>query len=45
LDLGGLSSGTDYLYDDHYQQIATMQAGHGYSADGLEFLLTPWSTA
>ena len=25
--LGGLSSGTDYIYNDHYQQIATVNAG------------------
>jgi len=43
--LGGLSSGTDYIYDDHYQQIATVQAGNGYTADGHEFLITPWNTA
>jgi hypothetical protein len=43
--LGGLSTGTDYIYNDHYQQIATVQAGNGYSADGHEFLITPWNTA
>jgi hypothetical protein len=43
--LGGLSSGTDYIYDDHYQQIATVNAGNGLSADGHEFLITPWNTA
>src|SRR5580693_4881957 len=43
--LGGLASGTDYIYNDHYQQIATVQAGNGYSADGHEFLITPWNTA
>jgi arylsulfotransferase ASST len=43
--LGGLSSGTDYIYNDHYQQIATVNAGNGYSADGHEFLITPWNTA
>ncbi len=43
--LGGLSTGTDYIYNDHYQQIATVQAGNGYSADGHEFLITPWGTA
>jgi hypothetical protein len=43
--LGGLSSGTDYIYNDHYQQIATVNAGHGLSADGHEFLITPWNTA
>jgi hypothetical protein len=43
--LGGLASGTDYIYNDHYQQIATVQAGNGYTADGHEFLITPWNTA
>jgi hypothetical protein len=43
--LGGLSSGTDYIYNDHYQQIATVSAGNGLSADGHEFLITPWNTA
>src|ERR1700733_10286029 len=26
---GGLSSGTDYIYNDHYQQIAAVNAGNG----------------
>jgi hypothetical protein len=43
--LGGLSSGTDYIYNDHYQQIAAVNAGNGLSADGHEFLITPWNTA
>ena len=43
--LGGLASGTDYIYNDHYQPIATVSAGNGYSADGHEFLITPWNTA
>jgi Arylsulfotransferase (ASST) len=43
--LGGLSTGTDYIYNDRYQQIATVQAGNGLSADGHEFLITPWDTA
>ncbi len=43
--LGGLSSGTDYIYNNHYQQIATVNAGNGLSADGHEFLITPWNTA
>jgi Arylsulfotransferase (ASST) len=43
--LGGLSSGTDYIYNDHYKQIAEVKAGDGYSADGHEFLITPWNTA
>jgi hypothetical protein len=43
--LGGLSSGTDYIYNDHYQPIATVNAGNGLSADGHEFLITPRNTA
>ena len=38
-------SGTDYIYNDHFQQIATVNAGNGLSADGHEFLITPWNTA
>jgi Arylsulfotransferase (ASST) len=43
--LGGLANGTDYIYNDHFQQIATVNAGNGLSADGHEFLITPWNTA
>jgi hypothetical protein len=43
--LGGLSSGVDYIYNAHYRHIATVKAGNGYSADGHEFLITPWNTA
>jgi hypothetical protein len=43
--LGGLSSGTDYIYNEHFQPIATVNAGNGLSADGHEFLITPWNTA
>ncbi|HEY5286265.1 MAG TPA: arylsulfotransferase family protein [Solirubrobacteraceae bacterium] len=43
--LGGLASGTDYIYNDHYQQIAAVNAGNGLGADGHEFLITPWNTA
>jgi hypothetical protein len=43
--LGGPSHGTDYIYNDHYQQIATVNAGNGLSADGHEFLITPQNTA
>jgi Arylsulfotransferase (ASST) len=43
--LGGLSSGTDYIDNEHYQQIATVNAGNGLSADGHEFLITPWNIA
>ena len=39
--LGGLSTGTDYIYNDHYQQIAAVKAGNGLAADGHEFLITP----
>jgi hypothetical protein len=30
--LGGLSSGTDYIDNDHFQQIATVIAGNGSAA-------------
>lgn len=43
--LGGLAQGTDYIYDDHYRQIAEVHAGDGYSADGHEFQITPQNTA
>jgi hypothetical protein len=43
--LGGLSSGTDYIYNTRFQQIATVNAGNGLSADGHEFLITPQNTA
>jgi hypothetical protein len=43
--LGGLANGTDYILNDRYQQIATVNAGNGLSADGHEFLITPWNTA
>jgi hypothetical protein len=43
--LGGLASGTDYIYNDHYQQIGVVNAGNGLSADGHEFLITPQNTA
>jgi YVTN family beta-propeller protein len=42
---GGLSSGADYIYNDHFKQIATVRAGNGYRADGHEFLITPSNTA
>jgi arylsulfotransferase ASST len=42
---GGLAKGVDYIYNDKYQQIATVQAGNGLSADGHEFLITPQNTA
>jgi Arylsulfotransferase (ASST) len=43
--LGGLSQGTDYIYDRDYHEIAAVHAGNGYAADGHEFLITPWNTA
>jgi hypothetical protein len=43
--LGGVSTGTDFIYNDHYKLIAAVKAGNGYSADGHEFLITPWNTA
>ena len=43
--LGGLSNGTDSIYNQHFQQIATVNAGNGLGADGHEFLITPWNTA
>jgi hypothetical protein len=43
--LGGLATGTDYIYNDRYQPIATVNAGNGLSADGHEFLITPQNTA
>ncbi|HTR75557.1 MAG TPA: arylsulfotransferase family protein [Solirubrobacterales bacterium] len=43
--LGGLAQGTDYIYNDRYQPIATVDAGNGLSADGHEFLITPQDTA
>jgi Arylsulfotransferase (ASST) len=42
---GGVGNGTDYIYNDHYQQIATVQAGNGLAADAHEFYITPWNTA
>jgi hypothetical protein len=38
-------SGTDYIYNDHYQQIAAVRAGNGYFTDFHEFFITPWNTA
>ncbi|MBO0847616.1 MAG: aryl-sulfate sulfotransferase [Nocardioides sp.] len=43
--LGGLTQGTDYIYDTHYRQIAAVHAGNGQSADGHEFLITGQNTA
>jgi len=38
-------SGTDYIYNDRYQQIAALSADNGYLTDFHEFLITPWNTA
>ena len=38
-------SGTDYIYNDHYQQVATVRAGNGAANTFHEFLITPWNTA
>jgi hypothetical protein len=43
--LGGASCGTDYIYDDQFNPLTTVQAGNGLCADGHEFLITPWNTA
>ncbi len=43
--LGSLSSGTDYIYNTHFHQIATVNAGNGHTTDGHEFLITPQNTA
>jgi Arylsulfotransferase (ASST) len=43
--LGGVSIGADYIYNADDKKIATVQAGNGYSADGHEFVITPWNTA
>jgi hypothetical protein len=44
-DLGAVSGGTDYIYNDRYQKIAEVKGGNGHSVDGQEFLITPWNTA
>ena len=41
----GLSDGTDYIYNTHYQQIAALKAGNGLTRDGHEFLIAPRNTA
>ena len=35
----------DYIYNDHYQQIAKVRAAKRYETDFHEFLITPWNTA
>ncbi|HJS94987.1 MAG TPA: arylsulfotransferase family protein [Solirubrobacteraceae bacterium] len=41
----GLGKGEDVIYDNHYRQIATVQAGNGLVADLHEFTITPQGTA
>jgi hypothetical protein len=41
----GGDTGTDYVLNDHFQQIATVEPGAGYSFDGHEFWITPQGTA
>ena len=42
---GGPAGGTDEIYNDRYQQIATVKPANGYAPDFHEFLITPWNTA
>jgi len=44
-NLGAVSGGADYVYNDRYQKIAEVKGGDGYSPDGQEFLITPAGTA
>jgi hypothetical protein len=44
-EAGGVGNGTDYIYNDRYQQIATVSAGNGLQADAHEFLISPQNTA
>lgn len=45
IDSTGHGSGVDKIMNDHYQVVATVKAGNGYSADLHEFLLGPSKTA
>jgi arylsulfotransferase ASST len=38
-------TGTDYIFNDKYQELAKVSAGHGFDTDFHEFLITPWNTA
>jgi hypothetical protein len=42
---GGSGGGEDVIYNDRYQQIATVKPANGYLPDFHEFLITPWNTA
>jgi arylsulfotransferase ASST len=37
--------GTDEIYNDRYQPIASVKAANGYMTNFHEFLITPWNTA
>jgi hypothetical protein len=41
----GIGNGVDVIYNSHYQQVATVQAGNGVTADLHEFQITPQGTA
>jgi hypothetical protein len=41
----GVGSGYYALYDDRYRELAQVRAGHGYSGDIHEFVITPQNTA
>jgi hypothetical protein len=43
--LAGRGPGADYIADEHYHVIATVQAGNGQQANGHEFQLTQRGTA
>lgn len=40
----GGDTGTDYILNDHFRQIATVEQGPGYSFDGHEFWISPPGT-
>jgi Arylsulfotransferase (ASST) len=42
---GGPAGGTDEIYNDRYQPIATVRAADGHMTNLHEFLITPWNTA
>jgi hypothetical protein len=41
----GPEGGTDEIYNDHYQPMATVRAADGDMTNFHEFLITPWNTA
>ena len=42
---GNGRGGTDEIYNDRYQPLATVTAADGYLTNFHEFLITPWNTA